>query len=390
MNLKSAHSLEGLSSRDGLFDLGAVERQVLQVVRQQGQVHRARIAELCGLQASTLTNISTSLIRRGLLVEEMASPSGKRGKPRQILSLAPEGAFAAGVALTVEHLEICLVDLAGKPRWEARVPLWDLSPDVVANEIARCLEQGRAALGWSDARFLGVGLAMPGHVGRGSKIPIPLPQFAAWRGVHPGRFLAERLGLRVVYENDAASMALAESLFGDGRQFRSFLSIYVAHGVGGGVIMDGQLQRGAHGNAGEIGAFFPRNLARPSGDDLLAHLARWGFPVGRIEEVRLVEETRRAIECWVERAADQLLEVVRSATYLLDPEAVFVCGLLPQPVAELLVSRMRSAAEARIRDENPWPEIRLSLVAASGPRLGAAALPLTAALAPEHLSDIGF
>ncbi|PZR30564.1 ROK family transcriptional regulator [Caulobacter segnis] len=378
------------SSRDGLFDLNATERRVLQVVRQQGEVHRGRIAELCGLQASTLTNVSTSLILRGLLVEVMASPSGKRGKPRQILSLAPEGAFAAGAALTVEHLEICLADLAGQPRWEARLPLWDLSPEAVAQEIARQLAEGRAALGWPDARFLGLGLAMPGHVGRGSPIPIPLPQFASWRGLHPGRFLAERLGVRVVYENDAASMALAESLFGDGRQFRSFLSIYVAHGVGGGLIMDGQLQRGAHGNAGEIGAFFPRNLARPSGDDLLAHLARWGFPVSRIEDVTLTEEIRPAIESWIERAADQLLEVVRSATYLLDPEAVFVCGLLPKPVAERLVERMRSAAAARVRDENPWPEIRLSSVTASGPRLGAAALPLTAALAPEPLSAIGF
>lgn len=372
-----------------LAGLGANEAQVIKVVRREGRVHRSRISDLTGLQRSTLTALCNSLIARGLLHEQLAPPSGKRGKPRQMLSLSPEGGFAAGLSLSAERLRACLVDLCGTPRWEREVRLWDLSPEAVTREARSAIEEGFAELGWPMERFMGAGLSMPGHVERGSAIPVPLPQFMSWRGLHPGKVMSEALGLDVTYENDASSAALAEALFGEGRQHRSFLAIYCAHGVGGGLVLNGRLYRGINGNAGEIGAFYPRPLSRPSGDDLLAHLAKWGHRIARIDEIVLDETTRPAITAWVERAGNQLIEVIRAATYLLDPEAVFVGGLLPAPVAQLLVTRLRDS-DVPLRERHPWPDIRLATFCGQGPHLGAAALPIDAALATDDEPELGY
>ncbi|OYX67262.1 MAG: hypothetical protein B7Y88_00365 [Sphingomonadales bacterium 32-64-17] len=372
-----------------LAGLSANEKLVLRVMRREGEVHRSRISQLTGLPLSTLTALCDSLISRGLADEKSAKPSGKRGKPRKLLNISPKGGFAAGLSLSAERLRVCLSDLCGKPQWECEVRLWDLSPAAVTQEARQALDEGLAQLDWPLERFLGAGLCMPGHVERGSHIPVPLPQFGSWRGQHPGELMARALGTSVIYENDASTAALAELLFGVGRSRRSFLCIYCAHGVGGGLVINGQLHRGANGNAGEIGAFFPRTLSRPSGDDLLAHLARSGHPATRIDEIALTDATRQSIEAWADRAGAQLLEIIKAATYLLDLEAVFVSGVIPVSVGELLVERL-ALSDARLHDRHPWPDIELGTFCGQGPHRGAAALPIDVALTLGEGSHLGF
>jgi glucokinase len=67
------------------------------------------------------------------------------------------------------------------------------------------------------------------------------------------RELEERLGWPVVLENDANAAAVGEMWLGAARGCRDVVSVTLGTGVGGGVILDGQLWRGAHGSAGEIG-----------------------------------------------------------------------------------------------------------------------------------------
>ena len=253
--------------------LTGTERQVLRVVQSRGGIHRLEIAAICGLQASTLTHVAGALIERGLLTETVERQSGKRGKPRQILSLNPAGAFTAGVALTAERATLCIADLVGTVLWEKSEALPGRAPDAVAEQTKALLNQAIADLSIPMDRFLGVGFTMPGTATRTPPYLVPLPQFAAWRDIVPGEFLAKALGLPIWFENDANGMALAEAQFGDARRLGTVLCLYLAHGIGAGLIIEGELYRGAHGNAGEVGGLYPRMLARPSGDDLLRHLA---------------------------------------------------------------------------------------------------------------------
>lgn len=76
----------------------------------------------------------------------------------------------------------------------------------------------------------------------------------AWRDQPLGAQLSECLGLPVVVENDASAAAWGEYVFGAGRdEVADLLLVTVGTGVGGGIVVDGELRRGAYGMAGEIG-----------------------------------------------------------------------------------------------------------------------------------------
>jgi glucokinase len=97
-----------------------------------------------------------------------------------------------------------------------------------------------------------VGLAIPGGVNPEGRV-WRMPNVPGFEGVNISRELSQRLGCRVVVENDATTAALAELHLGHGRNHASFVMVTLGTGIGGGVVIDGRLRRGRHGFAGEIG-----------------------------------------------------------------------------------------------------------------------------------------
>jgi glucokinase len=113
-----------------------------------------------------------------------------------------------------------------------------------------------AALGKAGVkreRLAGLGIASPGAVDVARGIVPNAPQLPGWQDVPLARLLGERFGLPTLLENDASAAALGEHRFGAGRGSRYMLYITVSTGVGGGIIIDGELYRGKSGAAGELG-----------------------------------------------------------------------------------------------------------------------------------------
>ena len=80
-----------------------------------------------------------------------------------------------------------------------------------------------------------------------------MPNVPGFEGVNVSAELTKRIGCRVVVENDATTAALAELKLGHGKTHQSFAMVTLGTGIGGGIVIDGQLRRGRHGFAGEIG-----------------------------------------------------------------------------------------------------------------------------------------
>lgn len=97
-----------------------------------------------------------------------------------------------------------------------------------------------------------VGLAVPGIVAPDG-VCFRLPNVPGFEGTNLATGLGSRLGCRVVVENDATTAALAEMMQGHGRNYPSFLMLTLGTGIGGGLVLDHKLRRGAHGFAGEVG-----------------------------------------------------------------------------------------------------------------------------------------
>jgi glucokinase len=128
-------------------------------------------------------------------------------------------------------------------------------PDAV---IARQIGLGRAAVReagvpWDDVPVVGIGCGGPLDPERGIILaPLHLP---GWHDVPLVAMVERELRRPAVVDNDATAAALAEWRYGAGRRrgVRSLVYMTISTGVGGGLVLDGQVYRGAAGNAGELG-----------------------------------------------------------------------------------------------------------------------------------------
>jgi glucokinase len=98
-----------------------------------------------------------------------------------------------------------------------------------------------------------VGLSAAGFVSSDRKTMLATPNIAGWNGVQLEAELSSLISLPVILENDANAAAWGERSFGAGKGKQNMLMITVGTGIGGGIIVNGQLLRGAFGIAAEIG-----------------------------------------------------------------------------------------------------------------------------------------
>jgi glucokinase len=105
----------------------------------------------------------------------------------------------------------------------------------------------------ATSKIHSVGLSAAGFISSDRKRVLATPNIAGWNGVDLSQELNELIDLPVFLENDANAAAWGEFRFGAGRGSSNLLMVTVGTGIGGGIIINGQLLRGAYGVAAEIG-----------------------------------------------------------------------------------------------------------------------------------------
>lgn len=155
--------------------------------------------------------------------------------------------LSVGVDIGGTKIAAGLVDDQGQVLEQLQTPTPAEDPDALLHAVVSSV---RELVG--DAPVDRVGVAAAGFVDRSRTRILSSPNIA-WRDYPLRTVLEDALELPVVVENDANAAAWGEFRFGVGRDVDDFLFISVGTGVGGGVVLDGELRRGAFGVAGEIG-----------------------------------------------------------------------------------------------------------------------------------------
>jgi glucokinase len=205
----------------------------------------------------------------------------------------------------------------------------------------------------------------------------------SWRDEPLRQRLSERLGLPVVVDNDANATALAELRVGAARGVRDAVCITLGTGIGGAVVMDGEVRRGAGGLAGEFGHMQVVPDGRPcpcgldgcweqycSGTALRRAAREHGAPSG-VEGPDVTLAAGRGVE-WARRALAEVgswLGVgVAGLCAALDPEVVLVGGGLSS-AGDLLLEPARAALFEKLpgREYRALPRL---VQAACGPEAG--------------------
>jgi glucokinase len=157
--------------------------------------------------------------------------------------------YALGVDLGGTNLKVALIERERGVVRQAEHPTEaSRGPDHV---IARIAEAAREISGSEEVVGLGVG--SPGVISLDRRSVSKPPNLPGWDVVNLAGALESALGLSVIVENDANVAGLGSAYYGAGRAFSSFIMVTLGTGVGGAILHEGKLFRGASGGAGEIG-----------------------------------------------------------------------------------------------------------------------------------------
>lgn len=122
-------------------------------------------------------------------------------------------------------------------------------PEAVIRRIVQSIKRVRA----SRADILGIGIGAAGACEASSGIVSTSPHLPGWCNVPLRDIIQREFGIPTYLDNDATVAALGEHRFGAGVGIDNLIYVTVSTGIGGGIIIDGKLYRGASGTAGEIG-----------------------------------------------------------------------------------------------------------------------------------------
>lgn len=227
----------------------ANERNVIEALRALGPSSQASLARSVGLSRSAVNAIVRSLAEHGVV-------EVRTGATSRETSVVLGGARGAIVAIDLGHQRLhgSVVSFDNRSRIDRVVdidrehdPVSDVS--ILTMLVDQLLDE--AGLDRSEVSQLYVALHAPyDRLSRSIPLAGILP---GWEGFDIEAELSERLGMPLVVDNDANFAALAEWSWGAARGTRDLLYVKFSHGIGSGLILQGEVFRGTNGMAGEIG-----------------------------------------------------------------------------------------------------------------------------------------
>ncbi|AFM20897.1 transcriptional regulator/sugar kinase [Acetomicrobium mobile DSM 13181] len=183
---------------------------------------------------------------------------------------------------------------------------------------------------------LPVGVGVPGFLDMDREHVVLLPNFPGWEGLPLKSMLEDGLKTDVAIENDANCFALGEGLAGLAKGLKNLVAITLGTGIGGGIVLDGKLLKGAHGYAGEPGHMaFGKDepcgcgcrghLEAISGTDAMEKRAiRLGLPDDM--EVLWPRRKEAAVAEIIRPSLNAIAKAIASIVHLLDPEMIILGG----------------------------------------------------------------
>ncbi|MFE8945456.1 ROK family transcriptional regulator [Streptomyces sp. NPDC007856] len=243
------------------------DRLALRLLQQEGPLTAGQLKQLTGLSRPTVADLVERLSDAGLITVVGESGEQRRGPNARLYGIVADRAHLAALDVRTGGVFVLVSDLVGRVLAEASVPIGgDTGTGPAVEQAVAAVERTAKeaeAMGappregvraWGRLHTVGIGA--PGLVDPATGDLRDSGGLPAWHRSLAAA-LQERLpGARVTVENETNLAALAEQREGAARDRDTFVLLWLGHGVGAAVVLDGTLRRGASGGTGEIG-FLP-------------------------------------------------------------------------------------------------------------------------------------
>ncbi len=391
---------------------------VLRAIRAGAPISRTELARVTGLSKPTVNGAVELLLEAGYLTERVADidDGARRPGPRaRLLSFRGDLGHVLGIDIGANKVLVVVADLAGevlgtiRHRTSARERQ---TADALLDLVGAATDDVLAAAGVDRGTLKSVAVGTPGVVDPDSGRVTLAPQLGGWEGIRLGSRLERTFPCSVLVDNEVHLSVLGERWRGAAQGIDDALYVQVGVGIGGGVLIGGDVYRGAGGAAGEMG-YLPiiddddnagRNGLGPfehaAGATAFARLGRRAAVAGESRALlELAGGDLDAIDAEVvfaaadrgdeaaKRILDELLgrlaRGIASAVTILNPSTVIVGGGLSR-AGERLLKPLERLIAALVPVP---PRVVLSTLGDESVALGAARLALQAV--EERLFDVG-
>jgi predicted NBD/HSP70 family sugar kinase len=243
------------------------DRLALRLLQQEGPLTAAQLKQLTGLSRPTVADLVERLTASGLI--EVAGESGeqRRGPNARLYGIVAGRAHLAALDVRTESVAVLVSDLVGRVLAEASAPIGEDTGTGAAVDRAVTLVERAVKEAGAD-RLHTVGIGAPGLIDPAGGELRGTTGLPAWHRQLVAALQERYPEARVGVENETNLAALAEQRDGAARDRETFVLLWLGLGVGGAVVLDGALRRGASGGAGELGFMpVPGTSGLPSATD---------------------------------------------------------------------------------------------------------------------------
>ncbi|WP_408008077.1 ROK family transcriptional regulator [Pseudalkalibacillus sp. A8] len=225
---------------------------ILNMIRVKGPISRAEIAKQTSLTPPTVSNIVKELIESKFVIETTQGTSQGGRKPT-LLEINADQFYMIGIDVGRYKMNFVVSNLFGDLKDTAVLkikehPTKEEILDTMKKGIHTLLEPGRN----DPKKFIGIGVGMHGIVDVEKGISLFAPSFQLY-DIPIKTELEKEFEMLIKVENDARTMTLGESWFGNGNNEDNLVGVNVGHGIGAGIMINGRLFHGDSDIAGEIG-----------------------------------------------------------------------------------------------------------------------------------------
>lgn len=221
---------------------------VLHKIFENQTISRAEIARLTKLTRTTVSDVVAGLLKEGL-VEEVGLSSSIGGKPSILLSLVTDSRYLIGLNLMQDKFIGAVLNLWGEIKETVEIPVDGRDGTQALSLLYHILDRLTQNT-WTP--IVGIGVGAPGLINTREGTVISAVNLD-WKELPLAHLLEKRYGLPVSVLNDSQATAIGEFVHGNHPAGSNLIVLTVMHGIGAGILINGQLFQGDGGGAGEIG-----------------------------------------------------------------------------------------------------------------------------------------
>lgn len=324
--------------------------KIIRLLNDKGDMARKDIATELGLTAAAVTQISNELLEIGILKEngEMEEETHV-GRKKILIGLDEDFTKILGICIERNQTVISVNNLRGKCILKKAITMdAGVLPEEGLQKIVDTVYELMDSLSVSTEDFLGVGVTMPGYSAKENlkesngrnlwDVPIPVKNM-----------LEKKLGLPVIVENNVNAFAMAELIYGAGKEKGNIVFVKWGPGLGSAIAINNKVYSNQDGRSSELGHIIIDNLnhtlesvvslnaitekvRKLFSEDETPEL--WKYYSGNVARISAynISEWCSVHDPGLEKILDQIMEMLAQAVYnvsvVMSPDKVIYYGKL--------------------------------------------------------------